>query len=56
MPLDPNAPQSEQVNARLSAEMLALIDEYAQAEMRSRSLMIRVLLAEAIIARQGKDH
>lgn len=54
MPPGADAPKSEQVNARIPEDMLRVIDEYAVQEDRSRSLMIRRLLAEAIAARQGK--
>lgn len=53
MPLEPDEPQSEQVNARISPSMLTMIDDYAKDEDRTRSQMIRRLLAEAIAARQG---
>lgn len=48
MPPGADAPKSEQVNARLPEEMVAAIDARARREDRSRSLMIRRLLAQAL--------
>jgi hypothetical protein len=40
------------VNVRLSASGIAAIDTLADTEQRSRSQMVRILLAEALKARK----
>jgi hypothetical protein len=47
-------PPREKVAVRLSPAGLAEVDQYAEAEHRTRSDMIRVLLIEALEARRKK--
>lgn len=55
MPAPRPTPKRSQVVVRLSETGLEAIDEYAQAEQRTRSDMIRILLAEAITARRKRE-
>lgn len=48
-------PANKQVNTRLPDDMIRAIKDMAKAEQRPVSQMIRVLLAQAIKARAGKD-
>lgn len=46
--------ERQKVAVRLSPAGLAEVDEFAKAEHRTRSDMIRVLLIEAVLARRKK--
>lgn len=51
-PVKPNPDRRVQVAVRLKPSSLATIDEFAREDQRTRSDMIRILLAEACAARE----
>ena len=55
MPAPKPTPKRSQVVVRLSDSGLAEVDGYAAAEQRTRSDMIRILLAEAVAARRKRE-
>jgi len=55
MPAPVTPPKREQVVVRLSTDALEGVDNYAAAEGRTRSDMIRILLREAILARRKRE-
>lgn len=55
MPAPTPPTKREQIAVRINRDDLAEVDRYAQAEHRTRSDMVRVLLLEAMAARRKKE-